>query len=77
MNEYDIDLSLFYNPFIKPNIEMDEIPVDRLWKLLDTSSVIIENSKGKKNYLFDVTNIKEFVSVSSDLIIGEILKIKG
>ena len=77
LDEYNLDLSLFYNPVVKPNVEMNEIPIDRLQELLDVSSVIIENSKNKKNYLFDMTNIKEFILVSCDLIIGEILKNKS
>ena len=77
LDEYNLDLSLFYNPVVKPNVEMNEIPIDRLQELLDASSVIIENSKNKKNYLFDMTNIKEFILVSCDLIIGEILKNKA
>lgn len=77
LDEYNLDLSLFYNPLEKPNIEMDEIPVERLQELLDASSVIIENSKKHKKYLFNMENIKEFISVSTDLITGEILKNKG
>ena len=77
LDEYNLDLSLFYNPVITPNVKMDEIPIDRLQELVDASSVIIENSKSKKIYLFDMTNIKEFVLVSCDLIISEILKKKG
>ena len=75
LDEYDLDLSLFYNPLVKPDVVMDEIPVDRLQELLDSSSVIIENSKAKKNYLFDASNVKEFVSISTDLICGEIDKL--
>lgn len=75
LDEYDLDLSLFYNPLVKPDVVMDEIPVDRLQELLDSSSVIIENSKAKKNYLFDTSNVKEFVSISTDLICGEIDKL--
>lgn len=60
LDEYNLDLSLFYNPVITPNVKMDEIPIDRLQELVDASSVIIENSKSKKIYLFDMTNIKEF-----------------
>lgn len=75
LDEYDLDLSLFYNPLVKPDVIMDEIPVDRLQELLDFSSVIIENSKAKKNYLFDTSNVKEFVSISTDLICGEIDKL--
>lgn len=77
IDEYNLDLSLLYNPVKIPNVEMDEIPIDRLQELLDAFSVIIENSKIKKKYLFDMSNIKEFILVSSNLIMSEILKNKG
>ena len=77
LDEYNLDLSLFYTPLAKPNIKMDEIPVDRLQELLDSAGLIIENSKTQKAYLFDVSNVKEFITVSTDLICGEINKIRG
>lgn len=75
LDEYDLDLSLFYNPLVKPDVVMDEIPVDRLQVLLNYSSTLIENSKVKKNYLFDISNVKEFVLVSTELISSEINKL--
>lgn len=75
IDTYNLDLSLFYNPLVMPDVQMDEIPVNRLQELLDSASIIIENSKVKKDYLFDTNNVKEFVSVSTDLICGEIDKL--
>ena len=77
LDEYDMDLSLFSNPICLPQVKMDEIPVDRLQELLDSAGLIIENSKTQKAYLFDVSNVKEFITVSTDLICGEINKIRG
>ena len=51
LDEYDLDLSLFSNPIMLPDVTMDEIPVHRFQELLDATSVIIENSKEKKEYL--------------------------
>ena len=77
LDEYDLDLSLFSNPVFSPNVLMDEIPIDRLQELLDASSVIIENSKVKKDYLFDIDRIKEFINYSAEVIFSEIKRIKG
>ncbi len=72
LDEYNLDLSLFSNPIILPNIMMDEIPIYRLQELLDATSIILENSKEKKEYLFDISNIKEFITYSSEVIFSEI-----
>ena len=77
LDEYDLDLSLFSNPVILPNVSMDEIPINRLQELLDASSVIIENSKVKKDYLFDIDRIKEFINYSVEVIFSEIQRKKG
>jgi len=68
LDEYDLDLSLFYEEAVLPQIEMDEIPVDRLSVLINYTSVLIENTKENKNYTFNLKNIKPFIETSSDLI---------
>lgn len=75
LDEYQLDLSLFYNEAIVPDIEMDEIPVDRLYKLLDYTGVIIANTKKEKAYTFSLENIKPFIEISSHLILAEILEL--
>lgn len=75
LDEYQLDLSLFYNEAIVPDVEMDEIPVDRLYKLLDYTGVIIANTKKEKAYAFSLENIKPFIETSSHLILAEILEL--
>lgn len=75
LDEYQLDLSLFYNEAIVPDIEMDEIPVDRLYKLLDYTGVIIANTKKEKAYTFSLENIKPFIETSSHLILAKILEL--
>lgn len=75
LDEYQLDLSLFYNEAIVPDIEMDEIPVDRLYKLLDYTGIIIANTKKEKAYTFSLENIKPFIETSSHLILAEILEL--
>ena len=69
IDEYHLDLSLFYNEAKIPNIEMDEIPVDQLSKLLDHTGVIIANSKKNKAYTFTLENVIAFIETSSHLIL--------
>lgn len=69
---YHLDLSLFYNETIVPDIKMDEIPVESLSKLVDHTGVIIANTKKRKSYTFRLENIIPFIEISSDLILAEI-----
>ncbi len=62
IDEYTLDLSLFYDDFIIPDTTLDEIPVDKLDILIDQMGLIIENSTKKKSYLFDITTIKDFIN---------------
>ncbi len=77
LDEYNLDLSLFYNPLVKPNVQMDEIPIDRLQELLDDASVIIENSKNNKEYLFDISNVKKFIEACTHLLCDELDKARN
>lgn len=73
IDEYNLDLSLFYEEVEVPDIYMDEFPVDRLSLIVNQTSIIIQNTKENKAYTFELNNIKPFIELSSDLIY---LKIK-
>lgn len=72
IDEYNLDLSLFYNEVIVPDIHMDEIPVEKLHLLVDQAGIIIQNTKENKAYTFDIENIKTFIDLSVKLIISVI-----
>lgn len=72
IEEYNMDLSLFYEEFQIPNTEITEIPIEKLNILIDKMGVIIENSKQEKNYLFDIYLIKEFIEEAKTRILQEI-----
>lgn len=61
LDEYDMDLSIFYNE--KPELEniIEEIPMDKIQIIIDQASIIIENSKVHKDYVFNIEKIKEFI----------------
>ena len=71
INEYNMDLKIFFNelPEIKNIIE--EIPMDKLQVIVDKAGNIIMNSTNGKNYTFDIKNIKQFISFTKDLIINK------
>lgn len=74
LDEYELDLSLFYQPLVVPDTKIDEIPVEKLQVLLDQMSVIIENSKKETAYLFDIYSIKNFISEASEIIYQKLLE---
>ena len=71
INEYKMDLKIFFNelPEIKSIIE--EIHMDKLNLIVDKAGNIIMNSTNGKNYTFDIKNIKQFISFTKDLIINK------
>ncbi len=69
---YKLDLSLFYEDFILPDSNIDEIPLDKLDILLEKMATIIMNSKTKKEYVFDMNKIINFIEYASDKIINKI-----
>ena len=64
---YNMDLDIFYNE--PPEFEniIEEIPMDKLYLIINKCSVIIENSKENKSYLFDINAVKRFIETSIDL----------
>ena len=72
IEEYNMDLSLFYEEFEKPKTSIDEVPIEQLNILIDKMGVIIENSTNEKNYIFDIYLIKEFIETTKERILKEI-----
>ena len=72
LDEYDLDLKIFYNDLPKLNDIIEEIRMDKLNYLIDKTSLIIENAKTNKEYVFDISNIKQFIDISTKLILAKI-----
>lgn len=74
IDEYKLDLSLFYEKFRIPDTSLNEIPINKLDILLNKVGIIIENSKSEKQYTFDIYSIKEFTKLTCEKILEEIKK---
>ena len=74
IDEYQLDLSLFYEEFIPPKTNMKEIPVNQLDILLNKIGIILENSKSEKTYTLDFNSVKDFINTTAEQIIEEIKK---
>lgn len=76
LDEYNLDLSLFYEDINLPtDIYMDEILIDKLKLLVDHTGIIIQNTKENKSYTFKLENIKPFIETSANLIYSKIQEI--
>ena len=74
IDEYHLDLSLFYEEFVPPKTNIREIPINNLDILLNKIGIIIENSQSEKTYTLDIDKIKEFINQCANEIIEEIKK---
>lgn len=68
IDEYELDLSLFYEDFKEPKTDIKEIPVENLDILLNKMSIIIENSKDDKKYSIDINVVKDFINKTCEII---------
>ena len=72
IEEYDLDLSLFYEDIEIPNIKFDEIPLNKLQVIVDQMGIIIENSKKEYTYSFNIDNVKQFIELCKKIISNDI-----
>ena len=77
IEEYDLDTSIFYNEIPKIDNIIDEIPVDRIELLINKSKEIIDNSKARKDMVFNIENAIKFISLSVELIYANLKEIKA
>lgn len=75
IDKYNMDLKIFYNQLPKLSNIIEEIPMDKMRLLLSQMGIIIENSKEKKDYIFNIENIEKFITTSVELILGKITEL--
>lgn len=75
LDEYNLDLKIFYNKIPEIDNIIEEIPVEKLNLIINKSGEIIANTKEKKSFVFDIKNIKNFIELSVELIIAKINEI--
>ena len=76
INEYDLDLKLFYEPIPELNNIIDEIPMDKISLIVDKAGLIIENSKKTKELVFDIEQIKNFIKMNVEIIYSNLKELK-
>lgn len=72
IDDYELDLSLFYEEFEQPKTKIKEIPIEKLDILINKIGIVIENSKEDKNYTLDIYPIEEFINETAKEISKEL-----
>lgn len=72
IDKYNLNLDIFYNEIQLPESKIIEIPVNKLDILIEKMGIIIEESKEEKTFLFDSTDIEEFIKNTVKYIIRDI-----
>lgn len=76
IDEYNLDLKIFFNELPEFNNIIEEIPMDKLSIIVNKASEIIENTKVHKDMVFNLDNIKKFISTAVILIQADLDKQK-
>lgn len=74
IEEYDLDLSIFYEDFVIPETNIDDIPVEKLDILINKMGILIENSKEEKQYTFDLFMVNDFIQYATKEILEVLTK---
>lgn len=75
LDEYKMDLHIFYNEVPKFKNIIEEIPMNDINIIINATKEIIENTKVHKDLVFDITNIKKFIELSTKLTLAELSEI--
>lgn len=76
IDEYNLDLSIFYEKPRKFNNIIKEIPMDKIQIIIDQAGIIIENTKESKSYVFDMDVVNKFIKTSVDYILSNLKDIR-
>lgn len=75
IDEYNLDLSIFYEEVPKFNNIIKEIPMDQINIIIDQAGVIIKNSKSEKLFVFDMNIVNKFIKMSVEYILSDLVEI--
>jgi len=75
LDEYEMDLSIFYEDI--PNFKniIEEIPMKKLQLIIDKAGLIIKNTEKTKAYIFNIEEINKFIEFCVSNIIAQIEKV--
>lgn len=75
LDEYNLNLKIFYNDISELENIIEEIPMDKINIIVNQVANIIEKSREYKEFIFNIENIKSFIKLSTELILSKIKEI--
>lgn len=75
IDEYNLDLSIFYEDIPKLKDIIKEIPMNKIYVIIDQAGIILENTKENKSYIFDMNLVNKFIKTSVDYILSNLKEI--
>lgn len=69
IDNYNLSLDIFEKEIPKLNNIIKEIPMDKIYLVVDKTETIIKNSKRNSINLFDLEDAKKFITFSVEIII--------
>lgn len=75
IDEYDLDLSLFYEEPPKIESEIEEIPIDKINIIIEKMGIIIEESKERGTIIFPKDAICRYIDKTADEFIYNLKEI--
>ena len=77
IDEYNLDLSIFYEELPTFNNIIKEIPMDKIQIIIDQAGIIIENTKESKSYVFNMDVVNKFIKTSVYYILSNLKDIRA
>ena len=72
IDEYELDLSLFYEELPKIESDIEEIPINKLQILIDKMGIIIKDSKERGTIIFNTDGICKFINKTAEDFINNL-----
>ena len=76
VKKYKLDLSFLYDEKLEFNDIIREVHMDKMNLIINKASEIYEGSKIHRDYVFDMENIDNFISLSVKLIMVDLKEMK-
>ena len=76
IDEYELDLKIFYSEVPEFKNIIEEIPMDKINLIVDKAGEIVENTKVRKDFVFNIDNIKKFIETSTELTLSKLKEIE-
>ena len=72
MDDYDLDLKIFYEDIPKIDDIITEIPIEKISTIVDKAGLILIESKEKNTHIFNEDLINKFIEYTVDATLAKI-----